>query len=144
VPTVNAATISVIGNARDMSSEFIRAAYFEKYGVSIFIGIGIPIPILDEDMAEKVMVRNRDIYTKIVDYGSLDKPVLGEVNYEELFSGEINLEGKKIRTSSMSSLLKARKIADILKKQISEGEFELTEPLELFPKNTSLHSLNVI
>ncbi|MDA3821260.1 MAG: homocysteine biosynthesis protein [Bacteroidales bacterium] len=143
VPTVNAATISVIGNAKNMRSEFIRAAYFEKYGVSIFIGIGIPIPVLDEDMAAKLMIRNEQIITKVVDYGSIDKPVLGDVNYKQLFSGEIEIDGKKIRTSSMSSLLKARKIADLLKEQINKGAFLLTEPVEMFPKNTSLNSLEI-
>lgn len=143
VPTVNAATLSVIGNAREMSTDFIRAAYFEKYGVSIFIGIGIPIPILDEDMARKVMIRNEQIITKVVDYGNIDKPVLGEVNYAQLQSGEITLGDKKIKTASMSSLYKARKIAEILKDQITGGSFTLTEPVEAFPKNTSLHSLEI-
>lgn len=143
IPTVNAATIAVIGNAKEMSTEFIRAAYFERYGVSIFIGIGIPIPILDEDMAAKVMIRNRDITTKIIDYGNIDKPELGETNYEELMSGEIQILDKKVRTASMSSLLKARKIAEILKKEIGQGRFQLTEPLQAFPENTSLNPLNI-
>lgn len=143
VPTVNAATISVIGNAKEMSTEFIRAAYFEKYGVSIFIGIGIPIPVLDEDMAAKLMIRNEQIITKVVDYGTIDKPVLGEVNYKQLFSGEIEIAGKKIRTASMSSLLKARIIAEQLKAQITSGKFLLSEAVELFPKNTSLNSLEI-
>ncbi len=143
VPLVNAATISVIGNAKEMSPEFIRAAYYEKYGVSIFIGIGIPIPILDEDMAHKVMIRNEQIRTKIVDYGNVDKPVMGEATYEELFSGEITLQNKKIKTASMSSLHKARIIADLLKEQIRSGSFTITEPVELFPTNTSLNSLEI-
>ncbi|MFC2129615.1 homocysteine biosynthesis protein [Bacteroidota bacterium] len=143
VPTVNAATISVIGNAKDMSTDFIRAAYYEKYGVSIFIGIGIPIPILDEEMAKAVMIRNEQIVTKIVDYGNIDKPVLGEVNYKQLMSGEITLHDKKIKTASMSSLHKARIIADQLKGQIQSGSFTLTEPVEAFPKNTSLNSLEI-
>jgi len=143
VPKVNAATIAVIGDARNMSPDFIRAAYFEKYGVSIFIGIGIPIPVLDEEMAARLMIRNEQIITRIVDYGSVNKPVLGEVNYRDLFSGEIEIEGKKVRTASMSSLLKAREIAQILKDQISAGSFTLTEPVQAFPSNTSLHSLQI-
>lgn len=143
VPTVNAATISVIGNAKEMSSDFIRAAYYEKYGVSIFIGIGIPIPILDEEMAKAVMIRNEQIITKIVDYGNIDKPVMGEVNYKQLMSGEITIQDKKIKTASMSSLYKARIIADQLKDQIKSGAFTLTEPVELFPTNTSLNSLEI-
>ena len=143
VPKVNAATIAVIGDAKEMTPEFIRAAYFEKYGVSIFIGIGIPIPVLDEEMAEKLMIRNEQIITQVVDYGTIHKPVLGEVNYQQLFSGEIEVQGKKVRTASMSSLLKARKIADILKQRITGGTFLLTEPLQPFPKDTSLNGLQI-
>jgi uncharacterized protein (DUF39 family) len=141
IPLVNAATLSVIGNAKEMSTDFIKAAYFEKYGVSIFIGIGIPIPVLDEDMAAKLMIRNEQIRTKLVDYGSIDKPTLTEVNYAELFSGEITFEGKKIKTASLSSLYKARIIARELKQWIEQGNFLLSEPLEPFPQNTSLKSL---
>ncbi len=46
IPVTNAATISVMGNLKEMSAEYLQAAYFEKYGVSLFVGIGIPIPVL--------------------------------------------------------------------------------------------------
>ena len=42
------ATLAVIGDMRDMDSRFVRAASFEKYGTTLFVGIGIPIPVLDE------------------------------------------------------------------------------------------------
>ncbi|MFO7671855.1 MAG: homocysteine biosynthesis protein [Bacteroidales bacterium] len=143
VPVSNSATLSVIGNAKNMSSSFIKAAYYEKYGVSIFVGIGIPIPVLDEEMAARVMIRNDQITTRILDYGYPDHPEVGRINYAQLMSGEIELNGKLIRTSSLSSLYKARKIADILKKQVSSGTFLLTEPLEAFPAGKGLNSLEI-
>ena len=72
-----------------MSTRFIRAAYYEKYGVSIFVGVGIPIPVLDEDIARRVMIRNSQIETNIIDYGSPGHEVLGRADYHSLFSGEI-------------------------------------------------------
>ena len=143
VPVSNSATLTVMGNARNMSSEFIKAAYYEKYGVSLFVGIGIPIPVLDEDMASRVMIRNDQITTRILDYGNPDHPELGRVTYAHLMSGEIDFKGKKIRTSSLSSLYKARKIADILKNQLHRGTFLLTEPLESFPVGKGLNSLEI-
>ena len=141
VPVSNAATLAVIGDASKMSPEFIKAAYFEKYGVSMFVGIGIPIPVLDEEMAARLMIRNEQITTRIVDYGVPDHPELGRTNYRELMSGEIVLDQKKIKTASLSSIFKARKIASILKTQVSEGSFLLTEPVETFPRNKGLKSL---
>ena len=143
IPEFNAATLSVIGDARRMSTDFIKAAYYEKYGVSIFIGIGIPLPVLDADMAKRLIIRNEQITTRILDYGDPAHPELGKANYAELMSGEISLNGKKIKTSSMSSMYKARIIADQLKKQIEKGEFTLTKPLEPFPTNTTLNSLEI-
>jgi len=131
----------VIGNAKEMSTDYIRAAYFEKYGVSIFIGIGIPIPILDEDMARAVSIRNSQIETVVVDYGRTDKPVIGKVTYDQLRSGTIYIQGKQVKTGPLSSLGKARKIAEELKRWIEEGTFLLTQPVEMLPKDSFVRGL---
>ncbi len=126
------ATLAVIGDMKNMSSRFIRAASFEKYGTTLFVGIGIPIPVLDEDMASFLAVRNRDIYTQIVDYGvpRRSRPVLRKVSYEELRSGSVELNGKNVPTAPLSSLRKAREIAQLLKSLISQGKFFLQEPIQ--------------
>ncbi len=141
IPETNSATLAVTGNAKEMSTKFLKAAYFEKYGVSIFIGIGIPVPVLDADMARRVSVRNDQITATVCDYSKPGHPAVGKVRYSELFSGSITLNGKKIRTASMSSVAKAREIADELKKWINSGKFLLSQPLEAFPTGTSLNSL---
>jgi len=138
VPVGNSATLALIGNAKEMNTRFIRAAYFEKYGVSIFVGVGIPIPVLDEDLARRVMIRNSQIETNILDYGSPGHDLLGRANYESLFSGEISLNGKKIRTAPLSSLRVAREIAETLRREIAAGRFLLTAPVENFKKTSGL------
>ncbi|HPE21803.1 MAG TPA: homocysteine biosynthesis protein [Bacteroidales bacterium] len=143
IPVGNAATLALIGNAREMNTKFIRAAYFEKYGVTIFIGAGIPIPVLDEDMARRVMIRNSQIETNIIDYGSPGHDVLGRTNYKSLFSGEITLNGKKIRTAPLSSLRVAREIAETLRLEITAGRFLLTAPVEAFTKTPGLNNLDI-
>jgi uncharacterized protein (DUF39 family) len=141
IPVTNAATIAVMGNLKEMSPDYIQAAYFEKYGVSMFVGIGIPIPVLDVEMARRVSVNNSQIQTSVLDYGTVGMPKLGEVTYEELRTGSIKVKGKKIRTAPVSSLAKARKIAEELKLWLKSGEFEISKPVQMFPKNTSLNSL---
>lgn len=143
IPIGNSATLALIGDAKQMSTRFIRAAYFEKYGVSMYVGIGIPVPVLDEDMAMRLSVRNSQIETNILDYGTGNFELLGRVDYESLFSGSINVNGKKIRTAPMSSIKVAREIADILKKEIIGGRFFLTEPVTLFPKTAGLNKLQI-
>ncbi len=141
IPESNSATLAVIGNAKEMDPEYVKAAYYEKYGVSIFIGIGIPIPVLDDDMAKSVSIRNEQIDTRIVDYSNPDHPVVGMVNYRDLFSGYIHVRGRKVRTASLSSVLKARQIADILKLWIQNKEFLLSNPVAKFPEVAGLNSL---
>jgi L-aspartate semialdehyde sulfurtransferase len=143
IPVGNAATLALIGDAKQMSTKFIKAAYFERYGVSLFVGIGIPIPVLDEDMAHRVSIRNSQIETNIIDYGSGNFEILGRTDYRALFSGEIKLNGKKIRTAPLSSVKVAREIAALLKKEMTEGRFLLTEPVELFRKTTGLNKLEI-
>jgi uncharacterized protein (DUF39 family) len=137
----NARTIAVIGNLKEMSSEFIRAAYLDKYGTSLFVGLGIPIPVLDEEMARFVSVRNDQIETAVLDYGSPGTPKLGQVTYAELRSGFIKVGNHKIRTAPVASLSKARKIAELLKTAILEGNFEINRPVQMFPAQASLKSL---
>jgi uncharacterized protein (DUF39 family) len=141
VPVTNAATIAVMGNLKEMSSDYIQAASYEKYGISLFVGIGIPIPILDVEMAKRVSINNSQIETSVLDYGTVGTPKLGQVTYEELQAGTIKVGNKKIRTAPVASLAKARKIADELKEWLQKGEFEISKPVQMFPKNTSLNGL---
>jgi uncharacterized protein (DUF39 family) len=141
IPVSNARTIAVIGNLKEMSAEFIQAAYFDKYGTSLFVGLGIPIPVLDEEIARFVSIRNDQIETSVLDYGTVGMPKLGQVTYAELRSGYIRLGPDRIRTAPVASLTKARKIAALLKKAIEEGNFEITRPVKMFPSQASLKSL---
>ena len=143
IPTSNARTIAVIGDLKNMSTEFLRGVYYEKYGVSMLVGIGIPIPILDEDLARRVSIRNEQIETTVVDYGNGNK-ILGKTNYAALQSGEIEVNGHKIKTAPVASLSKARQIAKILKSWIQKGDFLLTEPVRPMPTGTSLKKLQEI
>ncbi len=140
IPVAHSRTLAVVGNLKEMNPNFLRAAYYEKYGISLFVGIGIPIPILDEDMARRVSIQNAQIETTIVDYGN-NSTVLGRTNYAELQSGMIQINGKNVRTSPVSSIAKAREIAEILKQRIEKGVFQLSEPVAKLPSGTSLKGL---
>ncbi len=139
-PKVGFGTISVKGNLKEMSDEYLKGATVQGYGTSLFVGIGIPIPILDEDMARRTAIRNKDISVKILDYGvqRRDRPVVREVSYEELFSGKVAIDGKQVRSSPLSSMKVSIKIMEQLKQWIEAKEFYLTKPVETLPKDTVL------
>jgi uncharacterized protein (DUF39 family) len=130
-PTLPAGTLTVTGDLKKMNRSFLRAAYYTGYGSTLFVGLGVPIPILDEEMMEFVSVSNKEIYTEVFDYAvqGRSRPSLGRVNYAQLRSGWVNLAGKRIRTAPLSSLAKAREIAELLKHWITSGQFNLTKPV---------------
>ncbi len=137
-PTNQFGTLFVKGDLKQMNSEYLRGVSFEKYGTSLFVGLGIPIPILNEGLAKKTAISDSELLTDIVDYGipRRDRPKLRQITYEELRNEYIELNGKKVKCSSMSSQYYARKIAETLKKWIQEGKFFLNQPAETLPTDT--------
>ncbi len=141
VPTRPAATLCVIGDLKGMNPRYLRGVSMVGYGTSLAVGIGIPIPILDEEMALFTSVSDEDIFAPIVDY-SVTYPnrapdVLGEVSYKNLREGRIIIGEKEVPTGSLSSLMLAREIAKLLKEKINRGEFFLTEAVERLPGKES-------
>lgn len=143
IPVGPGGTLAIIGDMKKMSAKYIRAAVYEKYGVTLFVGIGIPIPVLDEDMAEKTAVSDHDIFTNIVDKSGKTS-FSQRVSYFELRSGSVDINGKKVPTAPLSSMKVAREIADTLKRQVEKGEFLLTEAAEMLPNTEKrLNKLDV-
>lgn len=142
VPSEGAGTLALTGDMKKMIPEFVRGVSIKGYGISLSLGVGIPIPILDEKMLLQTTIRDRDIKAQVIDY-STDYPerngrVLGSVSYEELKSGSINLNGKKVDAGGMSSYAGAVKIAGILKEEIRSGNFFLTDPISSLPVEQSM------
>lgn len=137
VPRSPAGTMAVIGDLKNMKPQFLMGTSIAGYGVSLSVGIGVPIPVLNEEIFRSLSVTDEEIFTQIVDY-SHDYPrgiskSLGEVNYKQLRSGSIELKKKKIPTGGLSSLRKAKVIAKELKQWIAENKFSLTEKVESLP-----------
>ena len=137
VPVTPAGTLWVMGDLKKMSSRWIMGLSIQGYGCSMAVGLGIPIPLLNEEMARFTAISDDDIFTQIVDYSS-DYPngvskSYGQVSYSQLKSGSIEVKGQTVPTVPLSSLVKAREIAEILKKKISSGKFLLGEPQFTLP-----------
>jgi len=134
-------TLMVKGDLKEMSPKFMKAAVMPGYGVTIMLGIGIPIPILDEEMAKFTAVRDEEIVTEIVDFGvpRRDRPVVRRVTYAELKSGKVEINGEEVRVSPLSSYYMARQVMKELKRMIERGEFFLTEPVERLRREGGLN-----
>ena len=145
VPSEGAGTLALTGDMKKMRPEFVRGISIKGYGVSLSLGVGIPIPVLDEQMLLQTTIRDRDIMAQVIDY-STDYPertgkVVGHVSYEELKSGQIELNGKKVEAGGMSSYAGARKIAAILQDEIKRGDFTITAPIAPLPVDKSMKAM---
>ncbi len=136
-PLTPAGTLWVMGDLKKMSPNWLVGVSLQGYGCSLAVGLGIPIPILNEEIVQYTAISDEDLFTQIVDYGydywnGISKSY-GQVSYAELKSGFINFKGKKVQTVPLSSTVKAREISEILKDWISQGKFMLGEPQFTLP-----------
>jgi len=144
IPQVPAGTLAVIGDLKQMKPEWLVGTSMLGYGSTLTVGIGVPIPILNEEIVKFAAAKDEEIYTQIIDY-SQDYPnmiskSLGELNYAQLKTGKITVQGKDVPTGNLSSYSKARDISEELKSWIKKGDFLLTEPVAPLPGAESGYS----
>jgi uncharacterized protein (DUF39 family) len=137
VPITPAGTLWVMGDLKKMSQKWLVGVSLLGYGSSLSVGLGIPIPILNEEIVQYTAVSDEELFTQIVDYGhdyanGISKSY-GQVSYAELKSGHINFKGEDVSTVPLSSVVRAREIAELLKKWILKGKFIIGEPQFTLP-----------
>jgi uncharacterized protein (DUF39 family) len=139
-------TLMVTGNLKEMSQEYMRAATMTGYGVTLYVGLGVPLPVLDLEVVRATAVRDEDISVDIMDYGvpSRNRPSIRKVTYAELRSGSVELNGEEVRTSSLSSFRKARQVSKELKSWIERGSMQLALPSRPIDANKSAKPMHQI
>ncbi|MFW6125809.1 MAG: homocysteine biosynthesis protein [Chloroflexota bacterium] len=137
VPRTTAATLAVIGDLKQMSPRWLVGTSMLGYGPTLTVGIGVPIPVLSEEVLRFTAVRDDEIFAPIEDYSEgypeRRPETLGEVSYGELKSGKITVQDREVPSASLSSYPRAVEIANSLKDWILKGEFLLTEPVAPLP-----------
>lgn len=142
VPVKGSRTLAVIGDMKQMDAKYVRGLDITGYGISLAIGIGVPIPVLNRDVIQRCAITDDEIFAEMLDYSRpTGRICMQRYSYAELRSGSIDYQGKKVRTSSMSSLSGARKVADELKGWIERGEFLLNRPSMMLPREGRVKGL---
>jgi uncharacterized protein (DUF39 family) len=100
---------------------------------------------LDEEVLKATAISDEQLFAPLIDYSvqSRNRKPLKHFSYAELRSGRVELFGKEVRTSSLSSYFKARQIAETLAERIESGEFLLTEPVAPLPADKGPGTLEV-
>ena len=128
MPRVPAGTLTVIGDLKQMDPNWLVGLSYVGYGATMAVGLGIPIPILNEEILYYTAVKDEDIFCPVVEYAEgypYKKHIdLVYVNYRDLKSG-VEINGKMVVSTPQSSYPRP-KIARTLQEWIKQGSFELT------------------
>ena len=137
VPLSPSGTMMVQGDLKQMDAKWLKGLSLLGYGCSLAVGLGVPIPILNSEMAAFTGISDEELFTQVVDYGHDYTNGIarsyGKVSYAELKSGTIIVNGQEVQTAPLSSVAKAREIAETLKDWIEQGSFTLHEPAMNLP-----------
>lgn len=136
-PVGPAATVALVGDAKGMQPTWVRGCHFKGYGPSLMLGVGVAIPLLNEQIAVHCAVQDKDLVAPVIDFAipRRVRPTFGLVSYAQLKSGNIILDGQRVRTAPLASLYFSRLVAEELKDWIAAGAFELTEPVQMLPRD---------
>jgi L-aspartate semialdehyde sulfurtransferase len=134
-PIGPASTLALMGDAKQMSSRWVRGCYFKNYGASLMLGVGVPLPVLREEVVAHCAIQDQDLAAPIVDFSipRRVRPTFGLVSYAQLKSGRITIDGKTVRVAPLASIYLSRQVALELKQWIESGQFTLTEPVAPIP-----------
>ena len=147
VPAEGAGTLGLTGDMKEMRADFVRGVSFKGYGVSLALGIAIPIPILSTEILRRTTVRDRDIQAEVINYGGdyqqRNGKVVAKVTYEELRSGRVIINDRAVEVGSLSSYSKALEAAELLKAEIRDGNFTVTQPHALLPQQKKMKPLTI-
>lgn len=138
-PIGPSATLALIGDAKQMSPKWVRGCYFKNYGPSLMLGVGVPLPVLNEDVVNSCAVQDQEIVAPVVDFSipRRVRPTFGSVSYAQLKTGRITIDGKSVKVAPLASIFRSRQVAVELKQWILQGDFTLTEPVASIPMNRS-------
>jgi len=147
-PVYPGATLALVGDLKQMEPRWLRGLSFLGYGATMQVGMGVPIPVLNEEIMRSCAVRDEDLKAPVVDYYRgypyKEGSELALVSYAELKSGSINIRGREVPTASLSSYAGAREIAATLKEWIQGGRFTLTALSAPLPSADSGVKMNAL
>ncbi len=138
-PVGPAATLALVGDAKQMNAHWVRGCYFKSYGPSVMLGVGVAMPVLNEEVVARCAVQDQDLVAPVVDFSipRRVRPTFGLVSYAQLKSGRLAIDGKSVRVAPLASLFLSQQVALELKHWIEAGTFTLTEPVAPIPMDRS-------
>ena len=144
IPIGPGITMSAVADLHSINPKWIRGGYLKSYGPVLYIGIGVPVPVLNEEIAEAVSITDDKIHTTIVDFSipRRTKPTFGQCTYQELRTSTVLINKKPTLSAPLSSMAFALEICNQLKEAIINKNLMLSEPIEPVSMNVEVKKLD--
>ncbi len=136
VPIGPGITLSAVADIESMIPKWVRGGFIKSYGPVLYIGVGVPIPVLNEETAKYISITDDKIHSTIVDFSipRRTKPTFGQCTYSELRTSTVVINKKPTLSAPLSSMALALEICTELKNAILQKSFLLSEkviPIDL-------------
>jgi uncharacterized protein (DUF39 family) len=138
------AVAAVCVDLHELEARWLRPCFFEGHGSALLVPIAVPIALLDGSIALQAAAGDGQLEAPLLDVSIPRrlKPGFGGVSYAQLRSGEIELEGRRIRTAPAHSPRLADAIGRELVQRLTTGSFPLRPPLLPLASRSSLIPLD--
>ena len=144
IPVGPAITLSVIADIEKMNPKWVRGGFLKSFGPVLYIGIAVPIPILNDEVGESFAITDDKIHTTIVDFSipRRTKPIFGQCTYEELRTSTVVINKKPTLSAPLTSMAYVTEICNLLKESILSKSFYLSSPLTSINMSSELKKLD--
>jgi uncharacterized protein (DUF39 family) len=138
------AVAAVSVDLHELEGGWLRPCFFEGHGSALLVPIAAPIALLDGVIARQAATGDAQLEAPVLDVAipRRIKPSFGSVSYARLKSGEIELEGRRIRSAPAHSPRLAEAIGRELAQRLQDGTFPLRPPLRPLTSRASLIPLD--
>ncbi len=137
-------TLGAVADIESMNPKWVRGGFIRSYGPVLYIGIGIPLPVLNEETAKYISITDDKIHSTIVDFSipRRTKPTFGQCTYSELRTSTVIINKKPTLSAPLSSMALAIEICNELKNTILRKNFLLSEKVLPIDLNTEPKKLD--
>jgi uncharacterized protein (DUF39 family) len=138
------AVAAVSVDLHELQDGWLRPCFFEGHGSALLVPIAAPIALLDGVIARQAATGDAQLEAPVLDVAipRRIKPSLGSVSYARLKSGEMELEGRRMRSAPAHSPRLAEAIGRELAQRLRDGSFPLRPPLRPLTRRSSLIPLD--
>lgn len=123
-------TIALSADFRTMRREYLRPLTVPNWGVGLSVGVAWPVPVAQPQVLSPLERQGERLSVQIRDYGPPQRPFspLGQVAYGDLLAGTIHVAGRQVPVTTLSSLHRAARLAEVLKARLLRREFPPLSP----------------